>query len=82
MLTISEHLAILRQIEKSTFVLNPYTQAAADAMEEMFRLLLMGLEIHDEYLSQIGKCSSQNYARLNNFPVKCAKLGIRLEKKV
>jgi len=46
---------------------------------EMRRLLLIALEIHNEYLSQIGKCTSQDYARLNLFPIDCAKLGIKLK---
>ena len=45
------------------------------------KALQMGLEIHDEYMSQIGTCVSQDYARLNEFPMLCAELGVTLEKK-
>lgn len=46
---------------------------------ELRRLLKVGLEIWDEYLSQIGQCVSQDYGRLNEFPIDCAKLGIKLD---
>lgn len=45
------------------------------------RALRMGLEICDEYLSQIARCVSQDYARLNEFPLLCAKLGVELPPK-
>lgn len=41
--------------------------------------LMMGLEIWDEYLSQIGRCVSQDYGRLNVFPMYCEKLGVKLD---
>jgi len=40
--------------------------------------LKLGLEIHDEYLSQIGKCVSQDYGRLNEFPVRCREHGLEV----
>ena len=46
---------------------------------ELKKLLLMGLEIHDEYLSQIATCVSQNYGRLNEFPLQCKAKGITLD---
>ena len=45
---------------------------------ELKKLLLMGLKIHDEYLSQIGTCVSQDYGRLNKFPIQCREKGITL----
>lgn len=48
---------------------------------EVRRALLMGLQIWDEYLSQIGRCVSQDYARLNEFPLLCTKLGVELHPK-
>lgn len=41
--------------------------------------LKLGLEIHNEYLSHIGHCASQDYARLNEFPIICANLGVTLQ---
>ena len=41
--------------------------------------LKTALQIHDEYLSQIGHCTSQDYARLNEFPMTCRDLGVTLE---
>jgi len=46
---------------------------------ELKRLLKMGLEIWDEYLSQIGTCVSQDYGRLNEFPIECKKHGVTLD---
>lgn len=43
--------------------------------------LKMGLEIWDEYLSQIGTCVSQDYGRLNDFPIICKNLGVELDAK-
>ena len=43
------------------------------------KALRMGLEIWDEYLSQIAHCVSQDYGRLNEFPIRCRALGIELE---
>ena len=43
--------------------------AAIDALED-------AVAIHEEYLSQIGRCVSKDYARLNMFPIKCAHLGV------
>ena len=40
--------------------------------------LRMGLEIWDEYMSQIGTCVSQDYGRLNKFPMACERLGVSL----
>lgn len=48
-------------------------------LAEARRLLKVGLEIWDEYLSQIGTCVSQDYGRLNQFPIDCAKIGIKLD---
>lgn len=45
----------------------------------MLNLLKTGLEIHDEYLSQIATCVSQDYGRLNQFPIDCARIGIKLD---
>ena len=41
--------------------------------------LKTALQIHDEFLSQIGRCTSQDYARLNEFPITCRELGVTLE---
>ncbi len=46
---------------------------------ELRKLLVMGLEIHDEYLSQIATCVSQDYGRLNEFPLRCRDKGIALD---
>lgn len=51
----------------------------AGSLGAFHRALKMGLEIHDEYMSQIGNCASQDYARLNNFPILCRELGVELE---
>ncbi len=45
------------------------------------RALRMGLEIWDEYMSQIAHCVSQDYGRLNEFPMACERLGISLHKR-
>lgn len=45
---------------------------------ELRRLVLVGLEIHDEYLSQIATCVSQDYGRLNQFPMDAKAAGIEL----
>jgi hypothetical protein len=42
------------------------------------RALRMGLEIWDEYMSQIAHCVSQDYGRLNEFPMACERLGVSL----
>ena len=42
------------------------------------KTLRMGLEIWDEYMSQIGHCVSQDYGRLNEFPMACERLGVSL----
>jgi hypothetical protein len=42
------------------------------------RALRMGLEIWDEYMSQIATCVSQDYGRLNEFPMACERLGVSL----
>ena len=46
---------------------------------ELRKLLRMGLQIHDEYLSQIATCVSQDYGRLNDFPLQCREKGIALD---
>ena len=46
---------------------------------ELKKLLIMGLQIHDEYLSQIATCVSQDYGRLNDFPIRCRDQGIALD---
>lgn len=46
---------------------------------ELRKLLVMGLQIHDEYLSQIATCVSQDYGRLNEFPLQCRAKGIALD---
>ncbi|MCK5494832.1 MAG: hypothetical protein KAI41_08850 [Hyphomicrobiaceae bacterium] len=45
---------------------------------ELRRLVLVGLEIWEEYLSQIGHCVSQDYGRLNQFPLDAKAAGIEL----
>lgn len=46
---------------------------------ELRKLLRMGLEIHHEYMSQIATCVSQDYARLNEFPIQCRGWGIAID---
>ena len=46
---------------------------------ELRRLVRVGLEIWDEYMSQIGTCVSQDYGRLNQFPIDAAAQGIKLD---
>ena len=53
--------------------------AFAAEILELRKLLLMGLKIHDEYLSQIANCVSQDYGRLNEFPIRCREKGITLD---
>ena len=43
------------------------------------KLLRMGLEIHAEYLGQIATCVSQDYGRLNEFPIQCREWGIAID---
>jgi len=50
-----------------------------DTVGTIIATLKMGLEIHDEYLSQIANCVSQDYARLNDFAVQCRHLGIQIK---
>lgn len=45
---------------------------------ELRRLVRVGLEIWDEYMSQIGTCVSQDYGRLNQFPMDAKAAGIEL----
>ncbi len=52
---------------------------ARDENLELRKLLIIGLEIHDEYLSQIATCVSQDYGRLNEFPIRCREKGIALD---
>ena len=54
-------------------------EAQAELIEKLRAALRMGLEIHDEYLSQIATCVSQDYGRLNDFPLKCKELGVTLD---
>ena len=49
-----------------------------ELLEKSSIALRMGLLIWDEYMSQIKNCVSQDYARLNKFPILCNELGIRL----
>lgn len=46
---------------------------------ELRKLLIMGLQIHDEYMRQIANCVSQDYGRLNDFPIRCREQGIALD---
>lgn len=55
-----------------------FVRRVADRDAHHRRALLMGLQIWDEYMSQIAHCVSQDYARLNEFPMLCAKLGVEL----
>ncbi len=41
--------------------------------------LKMALEIWDEYMSQIATCVSQDYGRLNEFPMVCSNLGLTIK---
>lgn len=50
-----------------------------DKVGDVMTALTMGLEIWDEYMSQIGNCCSQDYGRLNNFPNLCRELGIEIK---
>ena len=45
----------------------------------MREALKMGLEIWDEYMSQIATCVSQDYGRLNDFPIICRNIGIEIK---
>lgn len=45
-------------------------------LERALDALRMGLEIHHEYMRQIGRCVSQDYGRLNEFPRRCAEVGV------
>lgn len=47
-----------------------------DDCEALKAQLKTGLEIFDEYMAQIGICVSQDYAKLNQFPIDCAALGV------
>lgn len=47
-------------------------------VKEYQAALKTALEIHDEYMGQIGHCVSQDYARLNEFPLQCRGLGVTL----
>ncbi len=50
-----------------------------DTVTEIIATLKMGLEIHDEYMSQIANCCSQDYARLSNFPIRCREFGLQVD---
>lgn len=57
-----------RRINKAA---NPYAEGTYQ------HALFVAQQIWDEYMSQIGGCVSQDYARLVSFPSLCAKLGVK-----
>lgn len=78
--------AATRMAQLETYVVETHRELYPDTVpngepitERLRKTLRMGLEIHDEYMTQIGKCVSQDYARLNEFPIECAKLGVKLD---